>query len=84
VSEPRGSAGDEATAAPPVHQIPRTAGLCALCIHARAIVSNRGSVFVLCEAAASDPLLERYPRLPVHDCHGFTARPRDDHPVIAT
>jgi hypothetical protein len=28
-------------------------------------------VFVLCEAAASDPLLARYPALPRMRCHGF-------------
>ena len=51
--------------------IPATAGLCARCVHARRIVSGRGSVFVLCEAAVSDPLLARYPALPRWRCHGF-------------
>ena len=51
--------------------IPSTAGLCARCVHARRIVSGKGSVFVLCQAAESDPLLARYPRLPRLACHGF-------------
>jgi hypothetical protein len=34
-------------------------------------VSDRGSVFVLCEASRTDPSLDRYPRLPVLRCHGF-------------
>jgi hypothetical protein len=51
--------------------IPGSAGLCARCVHARAIVTARGSVFVLCEAAVADPRLARYPALPRQRCHGF-------------
>ena len=51
--------------------IPRSAGLCARCVHARAIATRRGSTFVLCEASQIDPRLDRYPRLPVVRCHGF-------------
>ena len=51
--------------------IPSTAGLCARCVHARRIVSGRGSLFVLCSAAASNPLLARYPALPRWQCHAF-------------
>lgn len=54
--------------------IPEWAGLCARCMQARLIVSDRGSMFVLCEAARTDPSLDRYPRLPILRCHGFTAR----------
>ena len=52
-----------------------SAGLCARCLHARAIVTRRGSTFVLCEASSSDRTLPRYPRLPVLRCHGFEPRP---------
>ena len=52
-------------------RIPITAGLCARCVHARRLVSGRGSVFVLCKAASSDPLLARYPNLPRWRCRGF-------------
>jgi hypothetical protein len=54
-----------------VGSIPGSAGLCAGCVHARAIVTRRGSTFVLCQASLTDPLLERYPRLPVRSCHAF-------------
>jgi hypothetical protein len=57
--------------------IPASAGLCALCLHARAVVTRRGSTFVLCEASLTDGRLERYPRLPVVRCHGFEPRPTD-------
>ena len=61
--------------------IPLTAGLCARCIHARRIVSDRGSAFVLCGAAATDPRLARYPRLPRWECHGYEpSGPREAHP----
>jgi hypothetical protein len=66
----RRGAGRE-PAARPAGSIPESAGLCARCVHARAIVSDRGSVFVLCEASRTDPSLDPYPRLPVLRCHGF-------------
>jgi hypothetical protein len=49
------------------------AGLCASCRHARRIESRRGSTFLLCARAASDPRYARYPRLPVLDCPGHEA-----------
>jgi hypothetical protein len=55
--------------------IPEFAGLCAQCVHARAIVTRRGSTFVFCEASSTDRTLPRYPRLPVLRCHGFEPRP---------
>ena len=48
-----------------------TAGLCALCMHARLVVSVRGSRFVLCERSRTDPAYPRYPPLPVVACAGF-------------
>lgn len=65
--DPEAAAGDPGVGP----GIPMTAGLCARCVHARRIVSGRGSAFVLCGAAASDPLLARYPPLPRWRCHGF-------------
>lgn len=47
------------------------AGLCADCKHARAVESNRGSVFLLCELSLSDPQFAKYPRLPVLSCSGY-------------
>jgi hypothetical protein len=47
------------------------AGLCADCMHARRIESNRGSSFLLCELSKSDPQFVKYPRLPVLSCSGY-------------
>jgi len=46
-------------------------GLCADCVHARRITSDRGSVFLLCELSKTDPRFEKYPRLPVVSCSGY-------------
>jgi len=51
--------------------IPSNAGLCADCIYARRIESERGSVFLLCELALKDPRFPKYPRLPVLACDGY-------------
>lgn len=52
-------------------------GLCRLCVHARIVENDRGSLFWLCTAAATHPGLARYPALPVLRCPGFEpgARP---------
>jgi hypothetical protein len=64
-------------------------GLCAGCLHGRAIRSDRGSVFWLCRRSATDPRFPRYPLLPVLACAGFepapaapstSARPVEDAP----
>ena len=47
------------------------AGLCADCRHARRIANRRGSVFLLCDRAATDPRFQRYPPLPVLRCPGY-------------
>jgi hypothetical protein len=55
----------------PVEKRPAHAGLCANCSHARAIESDRGSVFILCELSRTDPQFAKYPRLPVVSCAGY-------------
>jgi hypothetical protein len=45
-------------------------GLCADCRWARRVTSARGSVFVLCRRAETDPAFPRYPRLPRLACPG--------------
>jgi len=50
------------------------AGLCAGCVHARVISSDRGSQFLLCQFAAIDPRFPRYPALPVRRCAAVTPR----------
>jgi len=48
-------------------------GLCSTCQHAREIVNDRGSRFVLCERSKTEPAFPRYPRLPVIACKGYDA-----------
>jgi hypothetical protein len=48
-----------------------TAGLCATCENMRSIVSDRGSVFYLCELSKTDARFPKYPRLPVRECAGY-------------
>jgi hypothetical protein len=51
--------------------VPRHAGLCATCRHARLVTNDRGSVFVRCGYAALDPSFAKYPRLPVMACAAY-------------
>ncbi|MEO8602048.1 MAG: hypothetical protein ABI629_05675 [bacterium] len=54
------------------------AGLCAECRHVRRIRSGRGSTFLLCGLAATDPRFRRYPPLPVLHCPGYQSGPPSD------
>jgi hypothetical protein len=45
--------------------------LCDTCQHCRIIRNDRGSIFLLCERALTDPTFPKYPRLPVLECHGY-------------
>ncbi|HVW05568.1 MAG TPA: hypothetical protein VHB78_11220 [Vicinamibacterales bacterium] len=45
-------------------------GLCATCRHARVVMSDRGSRFVQCGRARTEPAYPKYPRLPVLTCPG--------------
>jgi hypothetical protein len=49
----------------------REIGLCATCVHARVIESDRGSRFYMCERSRTDERFPRYPRLPVIACIGY-------------
>jgi len=53
------------------------AGLCETCQHSRIIVSDRGSVFYLCQLSFSDPRFRKYPALPVLECPGYSAKPTE-------
>jgi hypothetical protein len=53
------------------------AGLCADCRHARTILSDRDSAFVMCQLSAGHPEFPKYPRLPVLSCAGYA---RNDEP----
>ena len=51
--------------------VPRSAGLCSSCRHARVITNDRGSRFVLCERSRTEPQFPKYPPLPVLACAGY-------------
>lgn len=53
------------------------AGLCPVCRHARRVGSARGSVFLLCQLARSDPRFSKYPRQPVFECAGYAPGAND-------
>jgi hypothetical protein len=53
---------------------PPEPGLCATCIQARIIQSDRNSVFYLCQLALKDSRFDKYPRLPVLSCAGYEPR----------
>jgi hypothetical protein len=46
------------------------AGLCDTCKHAQRVSSAKGSLFIRCELALTDPRFPKYPRLPVWRCEG--------------
>jgi len=50
-------------------------GLCANCLHARLITSEKGSQFLLCQLSQTDPTFSKYPRLPVLACSGHVPEP---------
>ena len=56
---------------PSSRQLDARAGLCVVCLHAREVVSDRGSRFLLCDRSRTDPAYTRYPSLPVLRCPGF-------------
>ena len=46
-------------------------GLCCSCQQVRLILTDRGTVFYMCQLSATDPRFPKYPRLPVHQCSGY-------------
>ena len=46
-------------------------GLCATCKYVHVVKSARGSYFVLCNLAKTDPRFSKYPVLPVFQCLGY-------------
>mgnify|MGYP006285599195 FL=1 len=49
-------------------------GLCATCVHARVIESDKGSAFVQCGLAKEDPRYRKYPHVPVVRCGGWAPK----------
>jgi len=60
----------------PGPEVDRLVGLCARCRHARVQTTARGSAFWRCLRAETDARFVRYPALPVRDCPGYEAGPR--------
>lgn len=52
-----------------------SAGLCERCAHVKLNRNDRGSVFLYCRRAESDPRYPKYPPQPVLQCPGFEAAP---------
>jgi len=50
---------------------PMTASLCKTCVHAREIVSAKGSRFLLCQLSQTDRRFPKYPPQPVVRCDGY-------------
>jgi len=62
-------------------EIEQVRGLCASCMYAREIVSDRGSRFVLCRLSVRDERFSKYPRLPVHTCSGYARAAPERKPI---
>lgn len=48
--------------------------LCASCGHSEIIRSSRGSMFYRCKLSDTDARFAKYPRLPVVECSGWSAK----------
>lgn len=55
--------------------LPPFIGLCAACQHVKPVHSAKGSLFVLCNYAKTDPRFPKYPQLPVFYCPAFQPHP---------
>jgi GrpB-like predicted nucleotidyltransferase (UPF0157 family) len=63
-------------------QAQTAAGLCANCVNARRVKSERGSTFWLCQLSVTDTRFAKYPRLPVLSCEGYAAEHSPDEGVV--
>jgi hypothetical protein len=50
---------------------PLRLGLCADCLHAHQIRSDKDSMFLQCRLSFTDPRFKKYPRLPILQCSGY-------------
>jgi len=51
--------------------------LCDTCRYQRIVKNTRGSAFSMCERSKTDDRFPKYPRLPVVECAGYSAREAD-------
>jgi hypothetical protein len=54
-------------------------GLCAACRHVKVIQSAKGSFFIMCGRAKTDPRFSKYPVLPVLRCIGYESSPQEEN-----
>jgi hypothetical protein len=54
-------------------------GLCAACRHVKVIQSAKGSLFIMCGLAKTDPRFSKYPVLPVLRCAGYEPHPEEQN-----
>ena len=52
--------------------------LCEFCVHAREVVSGKGSQFLLCRKSGTDSRFPKYPSQPVLKCIGFQHARKQD------
>lgn len=72
------SARDEKNEGERASRVPRNfgyGGLCTTCRHLKVISSDKGSTFLMCRRAATDPRFAKYPPQPVRICAGHEAQP---------
>jgi hypothetical protein len=55
-------------------------GLCATCKYVHLLKSAKGSFFLRCNLAKTDPRFQKYPVLPVLQCAGFERVEPDQAP----
>ncbi|MBA4192038.1 MAG: hypothetical protein C0467_29015 [Planctomycetaceae bacterium] len=58
-----------------------TPSLCETCGSMREIVTPRGSRFLMCRLAATDPTFAKYPPQPVVHCSGYVPKEEGDSKV---
>lgn len=56
-------------------------GLCATCQYVHLVKSAKGSFFLMCNLAKTDPRFQKYPVLPVLQCAGFERVEPDQEPT---
>ena len=54
--------------------------LCETCAWMRAVVTPKGSRFLLCQLSKSDPAYPKYPRQPVVRCSGYEEKKSANRP----
>jgi hypothetical protein len=56
-------------------EISSRVGLCITCEYSRRLATKSGSAVYLCELSAKNKKFQKYPRLPMPSCDGYTSLP---------